>query len=420
MSQKFYDPMFYLCSDKMPFTIRIEISLTEKVDIALMTRAANTAIKRFPYFRMTLVRKGNELVVEPNDKPIVVYEGNDYIPINDERINGHLVAIAVDDKTVHFMTTHVITDGCGFIPFMKSVLYYYYCYVTGETLDPTGIYLADEPLYDDEIANPFPEDKMANAEPMYTDNGKPYLKYAELNNDIDNKPTIFRFRIKESDVVRFSHDNDASPCALFSALMSQAVMDVHPDNEKDIISAVSFNYRGALGNKHNYRMLCNALRLRYPKRTADYDITRLCTCTRGMISLQSQPENALYYAQNMKEGLERVIALPDVESKQKALMDKALYDSVDTTFSISYVGRISFGSVEKYITSMRNYTDGSTYESSFIEMSAINGWVFINFFQSFSNDVYYKALLNRLKLNNIEYIEEASGELILPSITLPL
>lgn len=416
---QYYDPMFYICSEKMPFGIRIEANLKYETDGDILNQAVNTAIKRYPYFAVKIEEKDGDLITVPNELPIKVFKGTLPYPLGSKEVNGHILALSFSGKTINFYITHVITDGNGFTPFLKTVLYIYLCRYLNKELPATDIRTVDKPFLPGETENPYPEEKMKNAEPFYTVPDKEYFRITDGGHVTDDVRTSYNFRAKMSDVMKFSHENDASPCALISSIMAKAIRAVHPEETKDIVSAVSFNLRPGLGNRNSYRMLCNAIMIRYPKRLDRSPVSKLCTCTRGSITLQSQAENVLYYAKKQKEQLEDFLKIPDMKTKKEILSKTALADSVNNTFSVSYVGAVDYGSLQEHIDSVRYFTDGSTYKTLFIEISSFNQWFYITLLQGFSNDVYYKALLNELKQNGIEYAEDGSVPLGTPDIELP-
>lgn len=415
----YYDPMFYLCSDEMPFGIRIEAALTDTVDGDMLYGAVNTAIKRYPYFSMKIEAKDGELVTVPNGLPVKVFDGSLPYPLGSREVNYHIVAVSYTENKIDLYISHVITDGAGFSPFIKTVLYYYLCRKLNTELPHDSIRLAGEPLLPGETENPYPEERMETVPQFYAVPKKDFFRLTEGGYVTDTVQRVFSFRAKETDVMRFSHENDASPCALFSSLMAKAIWSVHPDETKDLVSAVSFNLRPGLGCINNYRMLCNAIMVRYPKKLSDSEVSKVCTCTRGAITVQSQQEDVLYYAQKKKERLEEFLSFPDIKTKRDILSKAALFDSVNNTFSVSYVGKIDYGCLGKYIKSIKNYTDGSTYKTAFIEISSFDGWFYITLLQGFSCDVYYKALIDQLKLNGIEYVEDGSAPFDTPKIELP-
>ena len=416
---KYYDPMFYLCSKDMPFGIRVEIELKYKINESILCNAVNTAIKRYPYFSVKVEKKDGNYVTVPNSLPIKVIKGKLTYPLGSKEVNCHLVALTYSENTVNFYVTHVITDGAGFTPFYKTVLYYYLCEFLGKDISPDNIRLADEPLFEDEACNPYPEEKMENAVPLYIAPQKEYFRITDGGYVTDNIKTAYTFRARQSDVMKFSYENDASPCALFSSIMAKAIWQVHPNETKDLVSAISFNLRSGLGNKYNYRMLCNAIMIRYPKKLNEYAVRKMCTCTRGAITVQSQPENVLFYAQQKKEQLEKLLEMPDVNSKTAVLSKAALADSVNNTFSVSYVGKVDYGSLQEHIEKVQAFTDGSTHKTLFMEIASFGSWFHITLMQGFSCNVYYKALLDLLRTNGIEYVEDGAVPLDTPDIALP-
>ena len=407
MKNKYYDPMFYICSEQMPFTCRLSYTMTDPVSEASLRFAADMAMRRFPHFGMRVVREGEEYVTVPNPLPLVVYRDDAVIhPLGSDAVNGHVLAIGYHDCTVDFLFSHCITDGGGFVMFIKTFMYYYLCDRTGTTLDHAGIELVDSPIYPDEVGNPFPEEQMNSAVPLYIKKCGPYFRLRDGGYVTDHKQTIYRFCVPEKAMMAFSFDHDGSPNALLSVLMTRAIQEVHPEEHRSIVCAISFNYRSCIGNRHNYRLLSSTLLMEYPESTRQDDIMKLCTCTRGMITLQSQPENALYLAKQRKALVESLEDIPTLEERCRVMGARALEDANSNTFSISYVGKTERDSIAPYIRSIYNITDGSTYENAFMEVTAVDGNFCIALLQGFSSDVYYRALLRQFDACGIPYTED--------------
>lgn len=418
MISAYYEPMFYIASEKMPFNIRIEVKLKQAVDGEALQAAAHKALLRYPYFKIKVEERDGELAAVKNELPVKVFNSRDIPPLFSKRVNFLPLAFSFCGNELNFYVSHIITDGGGFFPFIKTTLYYYLCAVTGQTLDSTGIRLFDSPMLPDECSNPFPEEQMQNAEPLFIEKPKDFFRLPDGGFVTDETRTVYRFLLDEAEVMRFNHDNDGSPCALVSSLMARAVQSVHPENRKDIVSAVSFNLRPGLGNKASYRMVCSSINIRYPVSLLNEEVSKICTCSRGRVTLASQPENVLYYANQMKQMLEYVGTLDSVAQKTAFLSEKALDDSVNNTFSVSYVGKVGLGSLEPYIDKIYNITDGSTYKTVFIEISSVNGKFCVAFLQGFSSDVYYRAFLKQLDGCGLHYVEEGSEPFYTPETEL--
>ena len=424
----YYDPMFYISSEKMPFTINIEVRLRqEKIDGEALTDAINTAIQRYPYYAIQVEKRTitidgetkEELIAVPNERPIVVYPGPEVYPLGSKEVNYHMLALSYEEDKIYFYASHVITDGSGYYPYIKTVLYYYLCKSENIELDPEDIRLAGDPFYEDELGNPFPEEKMAQAIPLGKENKNDYFRLRDGGYVKDDKATVYRLRLNKEEILDFSDDNDGSPAALISSMMAKAIWSLHPEEEKDIVSALSFNLRPGLGNGYSHRLLCSALNLNFPNKVKTWGIWRLCTVSRTQIALKSHPDNVLSYAQKLRRNMEKLLEIPTVEEKKKVLGEQALEDSISNTFSVSYVGKIGLGSLEPYIESIYNQTDGSTYQTLFIEVSAVNESFDVAFLQGFSSDVYYQEFLNQLNRYDLNYIEEEPTELKVPEIELP-
>lgn len=407
MKLNYYDPLFYICSEEMPFTFRICFKMTENVSEAALRYAADMTLRRYPHFAMRIVRDGEEYLTEANPLPFVVYRDDKVIyPLGSKEVNGHVIAIGYRDREIDLFASHCVTDGGGIAMLIKTLLYYYLCHYTGTVLDPTGIELADSPVYPDEVGNPFPEKLITDAEPLYVKKYEDCFRLRDGGYVTDHKQTAYRFRVPEKAMMTFSFDNDGSPNALLSVLMTRAIREVHPDVHKNVVCAISFNFRAGIGNRHNAGMLSSAIFADYPDSMRNDGVLKMCTCTRGMITLQSQPENVLYYAKQRKALVESLEKLPTLDERCRFIGRRALEDANNNTFSVSYVGKADMGSIAPYIESIYNVTDGSTYENAFLEVTALNGNFNIALLQGFSSDVYYRALLRQFDICGIPYVED--------------
>ena len=72
-----YQPDSYALYELRPYmpyntSVRIMVELTEEVDGDILDVAANTAIKRYPYFSVQIERKDGKFVLAHNSRPIAV------------------------------------------------------------------------------------------------------------------------------------------------------------------------------------------------------------------------------------------------------------------------------------------------------------------------------------------------------------
>ena len=78
--------LLYEYRKKNAFTVRVKVTLSEKVDEALLTEAAREAMTRFPYYSVKVgLDEGENYILLPNDRPIsVLPEKNERLVLGSE------------------------------------------------------------------------------------------------------------------------------------------------------------------------------------------------------------------------------------------------------------------------------------------------------------------------------------------------
>lgn len=90
--------------------------------------------------------------------------------------------------------------------------------------------------------------------------------------------------------------------------------------------------------------------------------------------------------------------------------------------AVSYVGKASLGEAERYIQeneALPSTALPSTHVPLTIEMSAANGYFFLNFIQYFKETEYLDMFIRQLRSNDIDYDVLNVTEAGYPFITLP-
>lgn len=387
------------------YTVRIEVHLTEIVDGETLCNAVAMAEPRYPYFRIKVVRNEHgELDIVPNDAPIPVTKGKEPVCLGTDEANNHYVAVTYDDRKVYFDFYHPLTDAAGFIPFIKTVLYYYICDRYQGEIDPTGINLAGSEIPYEEICEPKPQFVTDNVKPFYEYKRVPQFSLFTDGGMEQSENTVYRIKIRESDLMKYAKSNDGSPNVILSVFLCKAIAKNHADAELPIVGGIAINLRPAYGlAPTNYHNLVNVMHLKYDRAVWDWDISKLLTCSRGMILLQSLPENFAAGFDNKKRLFDYIVQQGTDEERWKAMMKIMESHDMDT-FDISYVGRVSFGALEEYIDGVYTISYPSTGRGISVKLNAINGYFTMTFVQKFAGDTYIKSFLNVLKAEEIEYL----------------
>lgn len=159
--------LLYEYMEKVPFTVRMKACLDTTVDVDILTKAAQEAIGRFPYFSVKVgLDEGQNYTLEHNDRPIaVIPEKDERLTLGSKAVNGHLVAITYRDDSIWFNYSHTFCGATGGLSWAKATLYLYMTEVYGPIEPPRDIKLPGTPVTDGELF--FPDaDKLPDDEPI--------------------------------------------------------------------------------------------------------------------------------------------------------------------------------------------------------------------------------------------------------------
>ena len=397
----FYEPSVCMCTPDNPNTMGVCVTLTEPVNGAILHEAVERLRERFYYFYVRVKLDGNNLIVVPNDLPVVIRDTWDPILLCSAEANYHLLSFKYEGNRLTAEISHSITDGAGFLPYFKSLLYYYLSTITGQELDPSGFRLLGDEIPDAETGNPFAGlDLDAAEEPLYQK--PPVTDYFRLGNPEENgkrECTAFYLRFPEEQVMQYCKENDGSPNVLFSVLLAKAARRYDPADEKTVSCLISVDMKSQLGNHENYRMFIDTAYVDMPKEQDDYDIPKACTKARGQLILQAQPENVMYTLKTRKAGYEKMEQMP-LQMCVDVL--KPALGAHRASFCVSYANSRSFGPLDLYIQEIYLLSEPNVTDVM-VELSCINHHFFAMFGQPFSSEEFFRAFLAELDDAGIPY-----------------
>lgn len=399
---EYYDPMLFMSSPQCPFIMGLEAALYEPVDGELLRDAVESLRERFPYFYVKAKAEGNDLIPVPNPLPITVRNTWDPIHLNSAEANYHLAAFKYEGNRLALEMTHAISDGPGFLPYFKSVLFCYLSRKTGQEFDPAGFRLPGSPIPEKEIGDPFAGLDVDSAEaPLFQK--KPTADFYRLNPEKKGDRRIFYLKLPEEQVMRYCKENDGSPNVLISVLLSKAIRRIDPASEKTITADIAINYKALLGNFESYRMFVNIAEVDFPKDRENQDITKSCTIARGQVMLQAQPENFLYAVKMKKAGFQRISQIPSLQMKFDML--KNAVTQPRGTMSVSYINSRTFGPLDPYIKEVFALAEPDSTDV-LCEIFCINHSFFVALLQNFTSEDLVNAFIQELEEAGI------SGEIL--------
>ena len=385
--------------------IRFALEITEDVNGDVLRVAVNEAIKRYPYFSVRVEIRDGAYILVPNALPIVVMETRyPAVPLGSEEVNHHLNYIDYSDDMIYFNVSHSITDAAGYIPFVKSVLYQYLIRVHDEPLSPEGILLPDSEFLPGEFdfpeAGSLPESDFSykREQKMGYFPAEDYIQ-AMRNPDYRNEG-YYCITMKQREFMKYIHSNDASPAAILSVLMFKALAPLFPEEADTFSAGIAFNFRKVVDCPRAYHSISTVLHAVYKRSYLDFPVDKLGTITRGMITLQTQPENSVIHMKDVLKFYEQVDALKTVEEKRDFCLKEGLFTKgCKDTYNVSYVGRTDFGSMVKYVRSLNTLA----YGNLLVEINAIGNMFYITLNQMVKTEKYIRAFLDTLLDTGLTY-----------------
>ena len=390
----YYDPMLYLSTPEIPFVMGITATLTEPVDGALLAEAVERLRTRFPYFYVRAKREGNDLYPVPNPLPVTVRNTWEPIDLHSSEANYHLMAVKYEGRRLAAEISHAVTDGTGFLPYFKSLLFVYLSLKTGRSFNTDGFRLPGDVIPETEIGDPFPGLDLDHAEsPLYQKQPpQDFFKFGTSLPADTHDRRIFYLKLPEAEVMKYCKSNDGSPNVLIAALFSRAARDVDPTSEKPFVSIIAIDNKARLGNFDSYRQFAFTGFVDFPKKLNGEPLDKVLTMARGQLMLQIQPENALQTVKATRDGFEQMKPLP---LAQKAAIGRQVLGSHMATSSISYVKSRSFGPLDAYVEAYYVLGEPSTAEV-LCEITCINHSFFLAFSQVFQSEKLLNAFIDEL------------------------
>lgn len=363
----------YEYSKKISYTARIKVTLSERIEEAMLIWAAQEAIARFPYFSVRVeLDEGGSYVLKHNDRPIpVLPEKNARLVLGSEAVSGHLFAITWRADTVWFNFAHSVCGGTGAMSWVKTTLYQYLTRRYGPILPPADLKAVDSPVSEEELAYPdvetLPEDKptVSNAVEDCMVGFDAYLKY--FLNPFARRNYYYQIEIPSGAFMSCAKEIGASPASLLTAMMLKTAARCFPlkkGQEKKkgwhLSATVSYDFRSDIGCEQSYRDFVRPIHVKFDWEMAKESLAQMSKRTREEIRLQTQKALSCACIRKRASAHEGIDAQPDLKSKQKyATQHSSFRNEGRDTYTISYLGLREWGGMADYIRSVNSIADGN-------------------------------------------------------------
>lgn len=415
LSTAFY---LYTMSEHMPSTVRYCIKMTDPVDGDALKSAVDTAFRRYPYLKKSLVEDSKGRYLIDNPRPIAVLETDGKVILNSEQTNFQLVAISYSGQFIYFNNSHAILDGRGRVPVLKTLLYYYCTARYGVEVSVDGVNLADSPIDPAEYAEPLDSvistDVFPSISPCAVE-GEPMglMSMGLVHSEGRMRKKILK--IDEKQFMALCHHSDATPNTGLCLVMCRAIRRVHPDSPKVPVASVAVDLKDTFGTPRTCYPAVWVVNMAYDRQMESLPFEEQSTIFRGKLILDTDKSNMVRLADSFQQFSKAVLAQKDLESKQ-AFLASALSSAAPGTFSVSYAGKSSYGTCDAYVHGTAS--EVFVFSPMTMEVTVAGGSFFLTYSQLFEEEVYFNAFLEELDALGVDYAIESDSYIDGPGMNI--
>ena len=394
------NPLLYGANEDFFSTFRLAIRMNSPVDYELLARSVEKAMVRYPYFCVYPKREGETLVLRYNKRPLPVFPDDRTVTLGSEDSRGHLISFGCKDRTIFIDASHYLADGMGVDPLLKSLLYIYVSERYGtEGLEVERIRMPDSPVCEGEFAYPFP-DRMIEAEELDILPKAPEEAYS-LDPDAFDKDGLYAYHlhIPQKAMMAKASSSDGSPVSFISVLLYRALHRLDQNIDKPVVAHVQHQYRSTLQTPMSHHSLVNYIPVVLSPRMSGWDVEKQNTVVRGQVILKGGRDADVVAIRHLIEAFPVDASLADKKEAMARYAEESIHGK---TFGISYVGKMDWCGLERYVNDLHAYIgEKHTENMLLIEIMTVGEDFSLTFMQSGRGEKYLNAFLQEIRALDI-------------------
>ena len=396
-------PLIYAANAQFKNTIRFAIEFLEEIDPEALSYAVGQVQKRYPYFSVRIEKEGEAFVLAENSLPFVIAAGEKPVCLNSAASNGHLLAFAWKERTLWVDISHFICDGNGLAPLVKTLAYYYVERRYGSSgIDTGSIRLVTDAIAEEEYLYPFPEAPIPSegALPLKPKEAHPYAFEDDFFDGEGNY--AYNLQVRQQDMMQYAKGNDGSPVSFVTVMLFEALMNLHPEMEEDIVIQIPHEYRKVLHRPLSHDCLARVFTVKLAAKDRNKSVEMLNTLVRGQIILGSDPSADIEAINGMLQ-LDAYMRTLPLEGKKQAMLGLVAGSLAKNTFGVSYTGNIGWGGLEKYIRDVHLYAgENHRHGSLSVELFTLGDAFSLCVMQPGKNPAFIQELTRCFALHGID------------------
>ena len=390
------NPLLYGANKDFFSTFRLAIRMKDTVDYDLLSQSVEKVMVRYPYFCVFPEREEENIVLRYNKRPLPVFPDDRTVILGSEESGGHLISFGCKDKTIFIDCSHYIADGMGVDPLLKSLLYVYASERYGtEGLESERIRMLDSTICDGEHAYPFPDSPM-NTEDLYVLPEIPQEAYGLDPIAFDDEGLYaYHLHIPQKKMMEKASSSDGSPVSFISVLLYRALHRLDSNIDKPIVAHVQHQYRAVLRAPMSHHSLVNYIPVTMPPRLRKWDVEKQNTVVRGQVILKGGKEADIASINRLIEAFPSDSSLADKKDAMARYAEKSI---LGKTFGISYVGKMDWCGLERYVDDLHAYIgEKHTKNMLLVEVMTVGEDFSLTFMQSGRGEKYLNAFMEEIR-----------------------
>ena len=188
--------------------------------------------------------------------------------------------------------------------------------------------------------------------------------------------------------------SDGSPVSFLSVLLYRALHRLDPHMDKPVVAHVQHQYRAAVQAPMSHHSLVNYIPVVLSPRLSQWDVEKQNTVVRGQVILKGGMEADVASVNRLIGAFPREGSFAD---KREAMARYAENSIHGKTFGISYVGKMDWCGLERYVEDLYPYIgEKHTKNMILIEVMTIGEDFSVTFMQSGRGETYLNAFLEEI------------------------
>ena len=390
------NPLLYGANEDFFSTFRLAIRMKESVDYELLCHSVEKVMVRYPYFCVFPEREGENLVLRYNERPLPIFRDDRTVTLGSEDSGGHLISFGCKGNTIFIDCSHYIADGMGVDPLMKSLLCLYVSERYGtEGLKMERIRMPNSLVGDEEHAYPFP-DRAIEAEDINIIPEAPKEAYGLESTAFDKEGLYaYHLHIPQKEMMAKASSSDGSPVSFLSVLLYRAIHRLDQNIDKPVVAHVQHQYRAALHAPMSHHSLVNYIPVTMSPRLSKWEVEKQNTVVRGQVILKGGYEADVASVNRLIEAFPSAATFAE---KKDAMVRYAENSIRGKTFGISYVGKMDWCGLERYVEDLHAYIgEKHTNNMLLIEVMTVGEDFSLTFMQSGKGEKYLNAFVEEIR-----------------------